>query len=94
MLVATCVIKLNLDGVNSLKEKRRIVKSVVTRLPQEFNVTAAEIDYHDYWQTAAIGLAAIGTDAGHLHSLLQKTVAWLEKNRPDVQIEAYSIEFR
>lgn len=94
MIVATCVIKLHLNGVYSLKEKRRIVKSLCTRLPQKFNLAAAEIEHQDVWQTAVLGLVTIGTDAGYLHGLLEKAVAWIEQARPDIPIEDYSIEFR
>jgi uncharacterized protein YlxP (DUF503 family) len=93
MVVATCVIKLGLEDVFSLKDKRRVVKSILARLPQHFNVAAAEVDYHDVWHTAGIGLVTVGTDAGYLHGLLEKAVAWIEENRPDVPIEDYTIEF-
>lgn len=92
MIVATCVLTLQLDGVRSLKEKRRIVKSVTARLRQQFNVTVAEVDHHDVWQTAVIALATVGTDAAYQHGLLQKAVNWLEEQRPDVPIYDYSIE--
>jgi hypothetical protein len=94
MIVATCVVKLHLNGVYSLKEKRRIVKSLCARLPQKFNLAAAEIEHQDVWQTAGLGLVTIGTDSGYLHGLLEKAVAWIEQARPDIPIEDYSIEFR
>ena len=93
MHIATCVIKLHLEGVYSLKEKRRILKSILTRLPKQFNVATAEIEHHDVWQTAVIGLVTIGNDAGYLHGLLEKAVAWIGQTRPDVPIDEYSIEF-
>ena len=92
MVVATCVIKLNLDGVHSLKGKRRILKSILARYPHHFNVAVAEVDYQDVWQTAVIGLVTVGNDAGHLHSVLERAVAWLEQQRPDVPIDDYMIE--
>ena len=94
MIVATCVIKLQLDGVSSLKEKRSILKSVLNRLTNQFNVAAAEVDCQDVWQTAVIGLAAVGNDSAYLHGLMEKAVDWIETQRPDVPIESYSIEFR
>lgn len=94
MIVATCVIKLHLNGVFSLKEKRRIVKSLLGRLPQHFNVATAEIDHHDVWQTAVLGLVTIGTDTAYLHGLLEKAVAWIATQRPDIPIEDYTIEIR
>jgi len=94
MQVATCVIKLQLYGVDSLKGKRRVLKSILTRLPKQFNIAVAEIDCHDVWQTAVIGLVTVGNDSGYLHARLEKAVAWIEQNRPDTSIEHYSIEFR
>lgn len=94
MVVATCVVKLGLYGVYSLKDKRQVLKSILTRLPNQFNLAAAEVDCHDVWQTAVIGLVTVGTDTGYLHGLLEKAVAWIETNRPDARIEQYSIEFR
>ena len=93
MHVATCVIKLHLEGVYSLKEKRRILKSILTRLSNQFNVATAEIDHHDIWHTAVIGLVTIGNDASYLQGLLEKAVNWIETTRPDVPIDNYSIQF-
>jgi uncharacterized protein len=85
---------MRLHSVHSLKEKRRVVKSVMARLPQQFNVAVAEIDHQDIWQTAVIGLVTVGTDAGYLHHLLEKSITWIEQQRPDVEIGRYQIEFR
>jgi uncharacterized protein YlxP (DUF503 family) len=94
MLVATCIITLELYGVESLKDKRRILKSVLAHLRQQYNLSVAEVGHHDVWQTAVIGLAAVGTDSGYLHGLLEKSVDWIEQHRPDVPIHTYSIEIR
>ncbi|MCA9952553.1 MAG: DUF503 domain-containing protein [Anaerolineales bacterium] len=94
MHVAVCEIKLNLEGVASLKEKRRIMKSLLRRLPQNFNVAAAEIDFQDVWQTGMLGLVTIGNDSGYLHGILEKAITWIEEMRPDCPIDAYRIEFR
>ena len=92
MIIATCVLKLQLEGVHSLKEKRSIIKSIMARLRQSFNVATAEIEHHDVWQTAVIGLTTIGNDRAYLHGLLEKAVSWVEKQRPDAPIADYSIE--
>jgi uncharacterized protein len=92
--IATCTIELNLTGVRSLKEKRRIVKSILSRLPRQFNVAVAEIDKHDVWQSAVIALVTVGNDTAYLHGLLEKSVTWIETTRPDTPVDAYAIEFR
>ena len=92
MIIASCTITFQLEAVFSLKEKRRILKSILGRLPQKFNIAVAEVDHHDVWQTAVIALVTVGNDAAHLHSQLQKAVGWLEQQRPDVPIADYAIE--
>ncbi|MEM8861255.1 MAG: DUF503 domain-containing protein [Chloroflexota bacterium] len=93
MHVATCQIELGLDGVRSLKEKRRILKSIISRLKNEFNIAIAEIDRNDVWQSAVIGVAAVGNDAGLLHAVMENVVAWIER-KGDVYVAQYGIEFR
>lgn len=94
MHIVSCTITLQLYGVQSLKGKRRILKSILVRLPKQFNVAAAEIDHNDTWQTAVIAPVTVGNDPGYLHGLLEKAITWLENNRPDAVIEQYTIEFR
>ena len=94
MLVATCRIQLNLDGVSSLKEKRRILKSVIGRLSNQFNVSIAEIDHQDVWQTAVLGVAAVGSDGAHLQRVMDNLLTWFETNRPDLYLVQFDLEFR
>ena len=94
MHVATCQIQLGLDGVGSLKEKRRIVKSITSRLSNEFNIAVAEVDLNDVWQSAVIGVAAVGNDAGLLHSVMEGVVDWIDRNRVNAYVVDYGIEFR
>ena len=92
MIIASCVLKLRLNGVYSLKDKRQVVKSVLARLPREFNVAVAEVNYQDVWQTAGLALVTVGTDSSYLHGLLEKAVQWVAYHRPDTIIDDYQIE--
>lgn len=92
MIIASCTITLQLEAIFSLKEKRHIIKSILNRLPQKFNVAVAEVDHQDVWGTAVIALVTVGNEAAYLHSQLQKAVNWLEDHRPDVPIADYEIE--
>ena len=94
MHVATCQIKLGLEGVRSLKEKRRIIKSITSRLSNEFNIAIAEVELNDVWQSAVLGIAAVGNDSRLLHGVMENVVSWIERNRPDIYLADYTIEFR
>lgn len=59
MIVGICVFELHLPASRSLKDKRRVVKSMVERLHQRFRLSVAETAHHDLLQRAEIGLAAV-----------------------------------
>jgi len=62
MFTASARIDIHLSGITSLKDKRRIVKSLIERLKSRFNVAVAEVARHDNKRTAVIGLALVAND--------------------------------
>ena len=70
MVVGVVTWQLVLPGCHSLKDKRRIVKSLKDRLHQRFNVSAAEVDHHDQWQRAALAAAVASPDRRHAEEVL------------------------
>ena len=53
---------LHLNGCTSLKDKRRILKSLKDRLHQRFNVSVAETASQDRWQRAELSCCVVATD--------------------------------
>lgn len=92
MVIVASVIELNLPGVASLKEKRGILKRLIARLHQHFNIAVAEVDLHDAWQSAALGLAIVSNSAAHAEAKLENVLGWIERNYPLVQIIDHSLE--
>lgn len=62
--------ELHLNGCQSLKDKRRILKSLKDRLHQRFNVSVAETDHHDLWQRAELTCGVVSTDRRHAETVL------------------------
>ena len=92
MVIGVCVIELYLPGTSSLKRKRSTLKGLMARLHREFNVSCAELDHHDVWQSAQLGVAVISNGGAHVERLLENVVRWIERNRPDVSIVDYTVE--
>jgi uncharacterized protein len=80
MVIAYAVFDMHLPGCQGLKEKRMIVKSLKTRLKNEFEVSAAEVGSQDLLQRAQIGVAAVGPDQPPLDALLQHILRFVEQN--------------
>jgi uncharacterized protein YlxP (DUF503 family) len=92
MVVGLCTIHLSLPGHRSLKEKRGVLKPLISQMRREFNVAVAEVDRHDLWQTATLGVAGVSTDDGYLHGQLEQVIAWIERTQPHVFVTDWKIE--
>src|SRR5438477_12962093 len=92
MVIGACTIELHLPGLGSLKEKRGLLKSLIARLHKEFNVTAAEVGFHDVWQSTTLGVATVSTSAAHAQNLLENLIHWIETNRPDLEVVDHYVE--
>ena len=75
----------------SLKDKRRVVKSMKDRIRRKFNVSIAEIDDLDAWTTATLGAVMAGSDIPYINAALDKLVDALETER-DAVLEDHQLE--
>ena len=72
MLAALSMFDLRIPGCGSLKEKRHVVKTISAGLRSKFNVSVAEVDHHDLWQRAALGVSCVAESSGRCHMVLQE----------------------
>ena len=66
MVVGILVLELHIPDAQSLKQKRSVIKSLKQRMQQQFHVSVAEVDGHDKWQVATLGIAKVSTDTANL----------------------------
>ncbi len=78
MTVGIARVTFRLHGNQSLKEKRKVVKSIVDKSRHRFNVSVAEVADQDRHQRAVIGVAVIGSDTRVLNAVLDHILAFME----------------
>lgn len=78
MVIGICQIDLIIHNSNSLKEKRQVLKALIERVKNRFNVSAAEVGDNDVWQRSQIGLSVVGNDSSHINSMLDKILNFIE----------------
>ncbi|SPJ14725.1 conserved hypothetical protein [Syntrophobacter sp. SbD2] len=76
--VGVALVCFRLHEIRSLKDKRKIVKSLVEKSRSRFNVTVAEVADQDVHQKASIGIAVIGNDGRVLNSLLDRIIDFMD----------------
>jgi hypothetical protein len=82
MVIGVGYVTIHIVDSHSLKEKRRLVRSVIERARQRFNASVAEVDHLDSWQVAGIGFTCVSNASGHADSMLAEIVSFIEANVP------------
>jgi uncharacterized protein YlxP (DUF503 family) len=84
MKVGVSQITLHLPECHSLKDKRQVIKSVMARVRQQFEVAIAEVDEQDRWQIAKLGVSCVSNSSQHIDEILGRVRRYIEETRPDV----------
>ena len=80
MVIAVGSWDLSLPECRSLKEKRRVVKSLKERLQARFRVSVAETRHQDVWTRSEITAAAVAADQGQADSILDNLDRFVERD--------------
>lgn len=79
MVVGVLKITLGIEGAYSLKDKRGVVRRLSDRVRNKFNVAVAEVDLHDTYNRAMLGVACVANDGAFVNSVLDKVVDAVER---------------
>lgn len=92
MIVGVSQITLHLPGCHSLKEKRQVIKSLIARVRNQFEVAIAEVDEPDRWQVAVLGVSCVSNSSQHANAILERVLRFIEETRPDALITHHEVE--
>ncbi len=91
MIVGVLTVDLFLGEASSLKEKRKILRSLLDRIRNRFHVSAAEVGAQDTWQRSTIGIAFVSCEPSHASQVLAAVVNFIER-QGTVLITEYQTE--
>jgi uncharacterized protein len=86
MIVGISVFELHLPSSRSLKDKRRVVKSLIDRVHQRYRVSIAETDFHDLHQRAEIAVAAVAAGGEMEMDRMMEEMRNLVESDPEVYL--------
>ena len=78
MVIGAMTIELFIHDNQSLKGKRKIVKSMIGKVKSRFNVSIAEVGFNDKWQRIELGISTVGNDRRFVDSSLANVLSFLE----------------
>lgn len=80
MIIGTCTVILRISWASSLKEKRMVIKSLMDRMKNKFNISVAEVEEQDKHRVAVIGFACVTNEVSHANSIINKVLNFIEDN--------------
>lgn len=80
MFVGVCTLYFTAEWVNSLKEKRMVVKHIVEKAGHKFNISIAEVDRQDVHRSIVIGFACVSNETVHAEKMMNNVIDFIEKN--------------
>jgi uncharacterized protein YlxP (DUF503 family) len=84
MIVGISIFELHLPASRSLKDKRRVVKSLIDRVHQRYRISVAETGFHDLHQRAEIAVAAVTAGGESEMEKMLDEVRNLVESEPEV----------
>lgn len=88
MTIGSILLEIFLPASQSLKDKRRVVRSLKDRLRNRYNVAVAEIDHQDTHQRATLGVVSIASERLQIEQLFEAVRAEVERNLPGDLVQA------
>ena len=79
MVVGTGLIDLMIPESGSLKEKRSVLKRIIHRTQNEFNVSIAEVGDNDIWRRARIGFSVVGNDQSDINAKMDHILRFIDR---------------
>ena len=91
--IGVLLVSLHIPQAQSLKDKRMVVRSIKDKVRARYNISVAELDGQDKWQTATLGFAAINCDRRYLDGQLNDVLALIEGHAAGALICEHKIVF-
>ena len=92
MHIGVSVITLEIHSSRSLKDKRRIVKSISERIKSNFNASVAEVDNNNSWDKATLAVVCVSNNQKYTNELLTKITNYVLQDKSPVNVLDFSTE--
>ena len=80
MIIGVMTVHISLPGINSLKGKRSVVKSLIGRLKSRFNISISEVDHQDNRIRAVIGISIVSNDSRFIDQQFDSIIEFMRND--------------
>lgn len=86
-------IKIDLPFAKNLKDKRRVLTSIISRISKKYNVSISEIDFNDVWKSSKLGIAIVAQNGKIFDPMVKNILDFLESSFSEIQVSITHKEF-
>ncbi|WP_204500196.1 DUF503 domain-containing protein [Aquibacillus albus] len=76
----------------SLKQKRSVIKRIITRIQNDYNISISEMGYQDLWQRTLFGLVTISSDKVQSERIIHQALGLID-SFPDIERTKTTVEW-
>ncbi len=89
-MIASLEVECFIYEAHSLKEKRSVIKRIITRAHNEYNVAVSELDYQNLWQRTLLGFVTISSDKVQAEKELNRVMTLID-SFPEIERTATDV---
>lgn len=90
--IGLLTLHIHLPNCKSLKEKRSLIKPILSRLHKQFNISCAETGFNDLWHECLLSCALVCNDCGFAAQALQSVLVFFQEHYPELIVIDHRIE--
>lgn len=91
MLIGVCRVTISIPESFSLKEKRKVKRSIVDRVRAKFNVSIAEVESQEIWNELVLGISMVSTESKHIYEVMSEIIKLIEEQK-EAELIDYEID--
>ncbi|MCD5322727.1 MULTISPECIES: DUF503 domain-containing protein [Pontibacillus] len=91
-MIASVEVECLIYDAHSLKEKRSVLRRILTRAHNEYNVAVAELDHQDVWQRTGLGFVTVSSDKVQAEKEINRVLAMID-SFPEIERTTTNLEW-
>lgn len=81
-----------LPYASNLKEKRKIIQSIIARIRKRFNISICEVAGQDLWQRSVLGFTAVAVSKGEADIIIDSIYSTLDLHVNEIEISSFTYD--
>jgi len=90
-LIGVCRVIISIPESFSLKEKRKVKRSIVDKVRSKFNVSIAEVESQEIWNELVLGISIVSTESKYIYEVMSEIIKLIEEQK-DTELIDYEID--